>query len=120
MSDSTNLDTNLKILNKPLLRWTGGKKWLIPYFDDLVKNIEFENYHEPFFGGGSIFFSLKNFNKAYLSDYNSELINCYKQVKENPKEVFDLLKKLPQNKESYYEIRDAKYDSKIHEQLLTH
>jgi len=113
MSDSTNLDTNLKILNKPFLRWTGGKKWLIPHIQDLVKSFQFNNYHEPFLGGGSIFFSLTNYKKAYLSDFNIELINCYKQVKTNPKKVFSFLKEFPQNKESYYEIRETNFNSKF-------
>ena len=40
MSSAIVIDTNLKILNKLLLRWTGVKKWLIKYFYDLIKNIE--------------------------------------------------------------------------------
>ena len=113
MSVLTNLDTNLKILNKPFLRWTGGKIWLTSHIQDLIKNFHFNNYHEPFLGGGSIFFSLKNYKKAYLSDFNSELINCYKQVKNNPKKVFSFLKEFPQNKEFYYEIRETSFDSKL-------
>ena len=77
-----------QILKKPFLRWTGGKNWLVPELVKIVSKIDFNDYHEPFLGGGSIYFSLKIKNKAYLSDYNSDLINAYIQVRDNPFKSF--------------------------------
>ena len=44
---------------KPFVKWVGGKRSLLP---ELLKRIpaEFNNYYEPFVGGGALFFALKN------------------------------------------------------------
>jgi len=101
------------VLKKPFLRWTGGKNWIIKHLSTLISKIEFNSYHEPFIGGGSVFFSLNNIKNSYLSDCNSELINTYKQVKDNPKRVVNYLKKFPQNKEFYYCLRNKEIKSNI-------
>ena len=93
---------------KPFLRWAGGKRWLIKNLDNFLPE-KFNNYHEPFLGGGAIFFHLKSNNliegDSFLSDLNEELINAYKQVKQNPKEIISSLKNLKTTKEAYYEAR---------------
>lgn len=44
---------------KPFVKWVGGKRSLLP---ELLKRApaEFNNYYEPFVGGGALFFALKN------------------------------------------------------------
>ena len=39
---------------------------------------DFENYYEPFFGGGGTFFALQPKGKAFLNDKSTDLINFYK------------------------------------------
>ena len=101
-----------KPVNKvgPFLQWVGGKRNLInnykPYFP---KN--FNNYWEPFLGGGSIFFHLYDpaiKRDYFLSDLNEELIITYNAVKENPEEVIKTLNEMNHlhSKEFYYEIRN--------------
>lgn len=99
---------DILVQGKPFLRWTGGKNWLIPTIKKLVNKIEFNHYHEPFIGGGSVFFSLKTKNKAFISDSNNELINCYKTVKKNPKKIIKILSKYKQTEEQYYSLRSEK------------
>ena len=98
----------LDSLNSPLLRWAGGKwrllKLLIKY---LPKDISSRYYIEPFIGAGSLFFYLKPIS-AFISDANSHLINFYKQIRDFPEEVFNLLYEHAKNngKEYYYQIRE--------------
>lgn len=87
------------------IRWAGGKGWFIPAVKDMLQNIEFNNYIEPFMGGASIFFSLDLHKKAYLSDINGELVNAYNQVKDNLEQVIDVIKQYKTDKDSYYVIR---------------
>ncbi len=87
------------------IRWAGGKSWLVPYVQELVSGLQYNDYHEPFMGGASIFFALDEPGKSYLSDLNGELINAFICVRDNPKRVISYLACFKNNEESYYQIR---------------
>lgn len=97
----------------PFLRWAGGKTWLTKLWDKIVINNQFNNYIEPFLGGGAIFFSLEHTQQSILSDVNEELINTYKVVKENPEELLELLLSYQNNKKFYYNMRSKKPGTQI-------
>lgn len=90
---------------EPFVRWAGGKTWLIPHIPNIVGNLQIEHYHEPFLGGGAIYFSLDHAKKSYLSDANSQLINVYIQVRDNPQELIDFFMQFPNTEADYYRIR---------------
>ncbi len=101
---------------KPFVKWAGGKRQLL---DELTKGLPgFENYHEPFLGGGALFFRLEAERKiktAYLSDSNGELINTYSVIKSR---VLELMAELSSpiyanNETAYYKIRASRPASKI-------
>lgn len=92
----------------PFLRWAGGKRWLVPDVLTLLHETPIVRYHEPFLGGGSIFFALAPTGKAYLSDLNTDLITVYRRVRDNPVEVAELLGKYENTAEAYYETRSAR------------
>lgn len=94
----------------PFLKWAGGKRWLVRAQPDLF-NVEYNNYYEPFLGGGAVFFHLEP-STAILSDKNEHLINLYNQIKSAPKELYNELKKHQElhSKEYYYLIRSARPD----------
>ncbi len=68
---------------KPLIKYTGGKyreyKEIEKYFPKKINN-----YYEPFFGGGGVFFRLneedKILGKCFASDFSEDLINFYQCV----------------------------------------
>ena len=91
--------------NTSFIRWAGGKAWFVPIVQEMIQNIQFNNYLEPFMGGAAIFFSLELPNKAYLSDINGELVNTFIQIRNNLDLVTEKLKEYKTDKESYYEIR---------------
>ena len=80
---------------QPFIKWVGGKRGLLKQLLPLFPK-EFKNYHEPFLGGGAVFFELYSLGylkdkKIYLSDINSELINAYNVVKDCPIELISNL-----------------------------
>ncbi len=83
---------------KPFLKWAGGKTQLI---NDIEKSLPFEliksnfTYIEPFVGSGAVlFWMLNNFpkmQKAVINDINEDLINTYRVIVSNPKEIISIL-----------------------------
>jgi DNA adenine methylase len=63
---------------KPFLKWVGGKRSIL---DELQKRLpaNYQTYHEPFIGGGALFFAMQP-SKAALSDINVHLMLAYKAV----------------------------------------
>ncbi len=97
---------------KPFIKWVGGKRGLLKQLLDKFPE-KFENYHEPFLGGGAVFFELYSRGllenkKVFLSDINAELINTYNVVKNNPNELISNLEdfKKQHSKDFYYKIRE--------------
>lgn len=92
--------------NTSFIRWAGGKSWFVPGVQELIQDIQFNNYIEPFMGGASIFFALDIPNHAYLSDINNELVNSFLQIRDHMDKVSEKLKEYEPDKDSYYMIRD--------------
>jgi DNA adenine methylase len=91
----------------PLLRWAGGKRWLLPSMPELIETTEIHNYHEPFVGGAAIFFGLSIGTKDYLSDLNAELMETYRAVRDNPDRVWHFLRRYENTAQCYYAARSA-------------
>lgn len=94
------------ILPKPFVKWAGGKRKLIGIITQYLPK-HWNTYIEPFVGGGALLFHLQP-KTAIISDTNSELINAYRVIKENPYKLIELLEhmKSHHSKEYYYYIRD--------------
>lgn len=97
---------------KPVVKWAGGKSRIINQLSKYIPNI-FNNYHEPFVGGGALFFYLfpelrKRNAEAYLADSVEELINLYKEIRDNVEELIKVSKKHVYSKDYYYIIRALK------------
>jgi DNA adenine methylase len=99
----------------PFVKWAGGKSQLLSMYSSFIPET-FHAYHEPFVGGGALFFNLYNkgcIKKAYLNDSNSELINLYLCIRDNIEELFEELGKHEANKFSkqyYYKVRNLDRD----------
>lgn len=65
---------------RPLLKWAGGKRWLLPTIERIWRSHPGRRYVEPFSGGASIAFGLKP-ESAVLNDINPHLINFYRHVR---------------------------------------
>ncbi|MDR3235323.1 MAG: DNA adenine methylase, partial [Prevotellaceae bacterium] len=88
----------MTIKAKPFLKWAGGKTQLI---NDIAKSLPNEmvkskfTYIEPFVGSGAVLFwilnNFPNMEKAVINDINEDLINTYKSIASNPKELISIL-----------------------------
>ena len=75
---------------KPILKWAGGKRQLL---DEIYSRFpdDYEHYHEPFFGGGAVFFDLEP-DDGTINDTNPRLVNFYEVVRDNPEELISRLR----------------------------
>lgn len=89
-----------------IIKWAGGKNWLYKKHENIFPD-SYNNYIEPFFGGGSVFFNMFP-KKAYLSDVNEKLINFYVDLKNDPEKLFLGVNRLMESHsdEQYYAVRD--------------
>ena len=108
---------NLPALEKdsprPFLKWAGGKSRLISQYHRYFPK-DFNTYYEPFLGGGAVFFHLQH-HPAVLSDINPELINVYRCVRDQVKNLIALLAEHQRkhNKDYYYWMRSDVGRTKI-------
>lgn len=94
---------------EPILKWAGGKRKLLTKLNEVFNLYDYEHhtFYDAFVGGGSVFLGLEN-NQTVINDYNKDLINVYKVIKNNPLELIDALKKHKKNhsRSYYYQIRN--------------
>ena len=112
-------------VQKPLIKWVGGKHKLLHHL--LTKfPTTINNYHELFLGGGSVLLGVLSAQenkkitikgKLYAYDSNPVLIGFYKAIQSNWKELYDTIMKIKKagekvdDKEYYYYIRQL-YNSR--------
>ncbi|QKJ23666.1 Dam family site-specific DNA-(adenine-N6)-methyltransferase [Poseidonibacter lekithochrous] len=100
---------NKNKLVKPILKWAGGKTQLLP---ELISRmpLQYNNYIEPFFGGGALFFA-NNPENSILADINPELVNLYTSIAKEPQNIISILKTYENSEEFFYEMRAQDYNS---------
>ena len=123
----------------PILKWAGGKeqelKYIIPNLPDY-----FENYFEPFVGGGAVYTAVQADN-YFINDKSDELINLYRSFTNGDRPVFfkalneiihnwDLLTVVIENNSKFFiqtykkysqdKIDDNKLKDILFEFILTH
>ena len=93
------------LLLSPILKWVGGKRQLLSEIIPLIDE-SCDNYVEPFIGGKAVLFRLQP-KKAIINDYNTELINVYRTVRDDLDALVALLKEHEKYNSSdyYYEVR---------------
>ena len=90
---------------RPVLKWAGGKRRLI---DDIIKRLPSDYhtraYHEPFFGGGALFFHIEPI-KGSINDVNKRLMNFYWVLRDKPDELIQEASRYVYDKDEYYRLR---------------
>ena len=99
----------------PFVKWAGGKRQLIPQIKERMPE-KYNDYYEPFVGGGAVAFELLPTN-ALINDINKALINAYKQICNAPEAFLRAVNKLDKEmwedgKKYYYSLREY-YNDKL-------
>ncbi len=80
---------HLKMKNErlpPILKWAGGKTEELHHIHANLPST-FNNYYEPFVGGGAVFLSL-DANKLFINDKSGELIALYSAIGSKNEQFF--------------------------------
>ena len=90
-----------------MLKWAGGKGRLLP---ELLARLPqaFGSYHEPFVGGGALFFALAGagrLERVILSDANAALIDVYLALRDDVAGVITALQAHRYERDHYYRVR---------------
>ena len=87
----------------PLIKWSGSKAAIAARLVSLAP-AAFGHYHEPFVGGGALFFALRP-GRAFLGDRNAELVNLYQVVRDSPEALIRALSAHENTRERYLAVR---------------
>ena len=81
---------------RPFVKYAGGKRQILPQVMEYVPK-SFNAYHEPFVGGGALYWHLYDQDRiqasgrggehAYLSDGNARLVRAYRAIQDNPEAI---------------------------------
>ena len=99
----------------PFVKWAGGKRQLIPQIRERMPE-KYNDYYEPFVGGGAVIFDLLPVN-ALINDINKALINTYRTICNEPDAFLKEVNRLDNDmwedgKKYYYTIREH-YNDKL-------
>lgn len=99
----------------PFVKWAGGKRQLLSQIKERMPE-KYNNYFEPFVGGGAVAFELLP-EKALINDINKALINAYKQICDAPDAFLKSVNNLDaemweDGKKYYYSLREH-YNDKL-------
>ena len=99
----------------PFVKWAGGKRQLLSQIKERMPK-KYNNYYEPFVGGGAVIFELLP-KKALINDINRALINAYRKICHEPLLFLEVVRSLDEKmwedgKAYYYAIRE-RYNDKL-------
>lgn len=97
---------------RPFLKWVGGKTQLLEPILSVLPE-ETHTFYEPFVGGGALFFAMatgKRFKRALINDWNQELINTYRVVRDFPSDLITQLSRLKYDREMFNNLRKVPLD----------
>jgi DNA adenine methylase len=78
---------------EPVLKWAGGKRQILHEIRACFPpESDVDAYHEPFFGGGALFFKTgPHAPGSSINDINERLMSFYEVVRDDPKGLIELL-----------------------------
>ncbi len=93
---------------KSPLRYPGGKFYALKHIMPYIQCVEHDEFREPFFGGGAIFFAKQKVKYNIINDLESDIMDFYRWIKDEDQAeaLIKLLDKEVANRERHQEIKD--------------
>ena len=100
----------------PILKWAGGKRQLLADITALFP-VTYQAYHEPFVGGGAVFFHLDP-DVGTINDLNERLATFYEVVRDYPDQLIAENKTHEYAEEYFYQARE-KFNRALSQSTVT-
>ena len=101
---------------EPILKWAGGKRQLLTDITALFP-VTYHAYHEPFVGGGAVFFHLDP-DSGTINDLNGRLTTFYEVVRDYPDQLIAENKTHEYAEEYFYQARE-KFNRALSQSTVT-
>jgi len=102
---------------RPLLKWAGGKRSILDeIFSLFPMDFREKRYHEPFFGGGAVFFKAEP-TSGTISDINPRLMNFYKVVRDEPEGLIEHASEYMYDRDEFY-ARRSEFNQRPEDRVL--
>ena len=101
-------------MTKPVLKWAGGKRQILHEIRACFPpESGVSTYHEPFFGGGALFFETgPHPDGSSINDINTRLMNFYQQVRDCPVDLIERLRNFRRPSDGVDPSRDFSYENR--------
>lgn len=93
---------------KSPMRYPGGKFYALPYIMPYIQCVPHDEYREPFFGGGAVFFAKEKAPYSVINDLESEIIDFYRFIQDPKKAeaLISLFNKEVASRERHTEVKN--------------
>ena len=96
-----------------VIKYTGCKNylasWIIEHFPESCRDM---TYLEPFFGSGAVFFNKAPSAIETVNDLSGDIVNLFKQIRDNHKELLRMIRNTPWSREEYeLSVKEAENDT---------
>lgn len=107
---------------KSPLRYPGGKFYALKHIMPYIQCIEHDEFREPFFGGGAVFFAKPKVKYNVINDLESDIMDFYRWIKtdEQDEALIKLLDKEVANRERHQEIKKFEPTSQLERVFKTY
>lgn len=97
------------------LRYPGSKFRAYKYYESIIQSIEHDEYREPFFGSGAVFYQKNLSTYNWVNDLDEDLMNFYKviQNKDDALKLSQKVKDVVPSKDYFENLKQKKYTTKF-------
>ena len=100
---------------RPVLKWVGGKRQLLPALSPLLP-AGITAYYEPFLGGGAMLFHLQP-QTAYVNDINADLMRVYAVIRDDVDALIEALQSYRNDADFFYAVREWDRDKRSYARM---